>query len=98
MLPKTKKMETQLQRKKPEKNKTPVLINQNIKKVPLPKVEGESDNSTPCMENAAGLKCEFTQCKRKHGSKDLVTGPLMKIGRKQCCRGKNCKKTKRFFL
>jgi len=85
-------------KKKPEKNKTPVLINQNIKKVPLPKVEGESDNSTPCMENAAGLKCEFTQCKRKHGSKDLVTGPLMKIGRKQCCRGKNCKKNQTLLL
>lgn len=85
----SKKEPELLKTNKLEKLNGQVSLNQ---KTFIPKFEGENDMSTPCMENAAGLKCEFTQCKRKHGSKDLVTGPLVRIGRKMCCRGKNCKK------
>jgi len=61
----------------------------------IPKMVGENEKGTPCMENAAGLNCEYTGCPRTHGSRTTVYWPLTKIGTKQCCRGHKCEKNQK---
>jgi hypothetical protein len=63
-----------------------------------PKMVGQDEKGTPCMENACGLDCQFSGCPRTHGRRDLVYWPLTKIGTKLCCRGQKCEKNSKVLV
>jgi len=67
-------------------------------KIKMPKMIEFDKNATPCMENACGLLCTFSLCKRGHASSDSVTSSLTKIGTRKCVRigpkGSTCEKNK----
>jgi len=63
-----------------------------------PKIVGQDEKGTPCMENACGLDCQFSGCPRTHGRRDLVYWPLTKIGTKVCCRGQKCEKNSKVLV
>jgi len=71
------------------------------KRSSLPKMIEFDKDANPCMENACGLVCTFTACKRGHATPDTVTAPLLRLGTKKCIRsgpkGSTCEKNKQLL-